>query len=60
MIKKKNASKYFLVVSKTDCDNKDNLAIGVKWAIILASVSFWPLLIIELVPRSVPARLIIR
>ena len=27
---------------------------------ILASVSFWPLLIIKLVPRSVPARLIIR
>ena len=27
---------------------------------ILASVSFWPLSIIELVPRSVPARLIIR
>ena len=27
---------------------------------ILASVSFWPLLIIELVPRAVPARLIIR
>ena len=28
--------------------------------IILASLSFWPLLIIELVPRSVPAPLIIR
>ena len=27
--------------------------------IILASVFFWPLLIIELVPRVVPARLII-
>ena len=27
---------------------------------ILASVSFWPLLIIELVPRSVPAGLIVR
>ena len=27
---------------------------------ILASVSFWPLLIIELMQRSVPARLIIR
>ena len=28
--------------------------------IILASVSFWPLLIIELVARAVPERLIIR
>ena len=27
---------------------------------ILASISFWPLLIIELVARAVPARLIIR
>ena len=33
---------------------------GTRKDIMLASVSFWPLLIIKLVPCSVPARLIIR
>ena len=30
---KKNASKYFIVVSKTDCSTEKSVAIGVKWAI---------------------------
>ena len=41
----------FCAMSLKPCSHKDS--------VILASVSFWPLLIIELVPRSVPARLII-